>query len=131
MSKKTIQRGAAVGAAAVCALVLWAGTGGHPVADGRTVGAGAVLATSVVAGLAGWALLAVLERFTRHAYAIWATVATLVYGFSLIPSAGAADGAANVGTLLGLHTIVYVVLMVAFGKSAQSVRAPQAVKPVV
>ncbi|GAA0257425.1 DUF6069 family protein [Cryptosporangium japonicum] len=125
---KTVQRGAAVVAAGVCALVLWAGAGGDAVANGRPVGGGAVLVTGVLAGLAGWALLAILERFTRHAYAIWATVATAVYGLSLIPMAAAAEGAANVGVLLGLHTIVYVVLMVAFG---QSVRAAHCVKPVV
>ena len=134
--RTSVQRGAAVGAAAVGALVLWAGTGGDPVvqaADGgeQHVGAAAVVITAVVAGLAGWALLAVLERTTRHAYAIWATVATLVFGLSLIPMAGAAVGASSLGALLGLHVVVYVLLTIAFGKTAQSVSAAHRVKPVV
>lgn len=131
MSRTTPQRATAVGAAAVAALVLWAGTGGAPVlTDGRHIGAAAVLVTTVVVGLAGWALLAVLERTTRHAPAIWVTVATLVFGLSLLPVAGAAKGS-DLGALLGLHTIVYVVLTVAFWRSAQSVSVAQRAKPVV
>ena len=127
LHRTPVRRGAAVGAAAICALLLRAGTGGDAVvraADGgdQRVGAGAVLVTSVLAGLAGWALLAVLERVTRSAFVLWVVVATVVFGLSLIPAAAAADGASSVGIPLGLHTIVYVVLTVGFWRTARSRR---------
>jgi hypothetical protein len=134
--RTSVQRGAAVGATAVGALVLWAGTGGDPVvraAGGaeQHVGAASVVITTVVAGLAGWALLAVLERTTRRAYAIWVTVATLVFMLSLVPMAMAAVGAASLGALLGLHVLVYTLLTTAFGRTGQSVSAARCVKPAV
>jgi len=121
-ARPAVRRGAAVVGAGVAALVLWAGSGGDPVvraADGgeQHVGAAAVVVTAVLAGLAGWALLTVLERVTRRAFRIWLAVATTVFLLSLLPAAGAAVGAHSVGTLLGLHTIVFAVLVAGFRRT--------------
>ncbi|HEV2088874.1 MAG TPA: DUF6069 family protein [Cryptosporangiaceae bacterium] len=42
-----------------------------------------VVATALVAGLLGWALLAMLERFTRRAHAVWTGIALTVLVFSM------------------------------------------------
>ena len=88
---RTITRVGAVAAGAVAALIVWAlalTTGGIQVA----LGGGAatdmpwwqVLAASVVAGLAGWALLAVLEaRLGARARRTWTIVAVVVALVSL------------------------------------------------
>jgi hypothetical protein len=45
--------------------------------------AGPIVVASVVAGLAAWLALAMLERLTHHARAAWVTLATLVLAVSL------------------------------------------------
>jgi hypothetical protein len=47
------------------------------------VGVGTVAVTSGAASLAGWALLALLEKVTRRAVAIWTAVASVVFLLSL------------------------------------------------
>jgi len=68
-----------------------------------------VLITSTVAALAGWALLAVLERFFRNARAIWTVVAVAVLVLSM-PYAPGFTGLERV--VLGLlHLTVAAVLI--------------------
>lgn len=40
---------------------------------------------TVVLGLAGWAVLALLERLTRYGTAIWTVLATVIVAASMIP----------------------------------------------
>jgi Family of unknown function (DUF6069) len=72
-----------------------------------------VAGTSLVVALAGWALLALLERFTARARTIWTTTAVL---FALLSLAGplsalASTSAANVLSLALMHLAVAAVLI--------------------
>ena len=72
-----------------------------------------IAGTSLVVALAGWALLALLERFTARARAIWTAVAVL---FALLSLAGplsvlAKTSAANVLALALMHVAVAAVLI--------------------
>jgi uncharacterized protein DUF6069 len=68
----------------------------------QTVGPLAVVLATVVAGLAGWGLLAALERFTRRAATVWTITAAAVLVISLLGPLGATTiGAA--ATLTALH----------------------------
>lgn len=88
---RTITRVGAVAAGAVAALIVWAlalTTGGIQVALGGGEATDMpwwqVLAASVVAGLAGWALLAILEaRLGARARRTWTIVAIVVALVSL------------------------------------------------
>ena len=68
---------------------------------------------SLAAALAGWALLALLERFTARARTIWSATAVLVALLSLAGplSALASTSAANVLSLALMHLAVAAVLI--------------------
>ncbi|MGW5556966.1 DUF6069 family protein [Micromonospora sp. NPDC003944] len=77
----------------------------------RQVTVGAVIAAAAVAALAGWALLAVLERLTIRARVWWTSVAVVVLLLSLLlgPPSGVGGGAK--ATLALLHLSVGVILV--------------------
>lgn len=75
------------------------------------IGFGAVAATSLAASLAGWASLAVLERFNDRARTIWTTTAIVVLLVSLAPVAAVDTSGAATATLALLHLIVATVLI--------------------
>jgi hypothetical protein len=90
----------------------------------RPVGPAGVAIACLVAGSAGWALLALLERRTRHPRRTWLAVAMITLAISLAGPAGAvhlAGGAA----LAGLHLIVGAVLIFGLASSAR----PRALPP--
>ncbi|HSK25105.1 MAG TPA: DUF6069 family protein [Egicoccus sp.] len=61
-----------------------------PDGDGRrSIGLPAVVTTAGIPAVAGWSLLVVLERFSRHAALIWTVVAVAVLLVSFAPLAGA------------------------------------------
>src|SRR5215216_5789298 len=72
-----------------------------------------VAGTSLVVALAGWALLALLERFTARARTSWTAIALLVALLSLAGplSAHASTTAANVLALALMHLAVAAVLI--------------------
>lgn len=70
----------------------------------------AVTLTSLVAGLAGWATLAILERWTRHARRLWTAIACLVFVVSLAGPLAAVDTAATI-VLLTLHSLVAAIVI--------------------
>jgi hypothetical protein len=78
----------------------------------------AIIIVSVVAGAAGWVLLAVLERFTRRARAVWTVVAVAVLVLSLGLVAFAESTGAMV-TLLSMHLVVGVVLILTLARTAR------------
>lgn len=93
-------------------------SGGGTQAVTQTVGAGAVLAASLTAALLGWALLAVLERWTRRARTIWTVVAAVVLLLSLTgPLTGALTTPAAVA-LVALHLIVGAVLILGLRRTS-------------
>jgi len=124
-----IQRAAAVAGATVAALVAW--TFIHVVSDidlavrgGGSithVGAGAVAATTILVGLAGWALLAVLERFTARPRPLWIGIAIVVFLVSLLGPTGGVNAAA-IGSLAALHAIVAATLIAGLSRTARARR---------
>ncbi len=112
----------AVVAAALAALTIWAiveggfGTDLRAPATGNAapadIGPLTVVTASAVASLAGWALLALLERFTARARRVWAVVALMV----LVVSLGGALGGTGITTanrisLALMHIVVAAVLI--------------------
>jgi len=117
--RRTVPRRAlTVAGATAAALVVWALAG--PVAgidlaarsagSTRTVGPGAIAAVSLVAGLAAWALLALMERLTRRPGRVWTIIAAVVLVLSL-PGPLGGVGAAARAVLAGLHLAVAAVLI--------------------
>lgn len=116
------RRAFAVGAASLVALVAWAvavpllgvqllvrTTPGA--SSTQTIGAGFVLAVSLLASLLGWGLLAALQRLTQRAATIWTVAAGVVLLLSL---AGPLTSAVTTGgklTLVLLHLGVAAVLI--------------------
>lgn len=116
------QRAITVAAAVVAAAALWVVASAvlsSPLTvsfDGgdtsQEVGIGSVLVTSALAGLAGWGLLAVLEKAVpARAATVWTAVAVVVLLLSLggPVSAGVATG--TTVTLVLLHLLVGAVLI--------------------
>jgi hypothetical protein len=106
-------------AAAAGALAVWAILGPIGGLDltvssgGRTdpVGAPAVFVSSIVAGLAGWGLLAVLERTVPRPALVWRIIAAIVLAVSLLGPIGAATTTGTAWALAGLHMTVAAVLI--------------------
>ncbi|GAA4572749.1 DUF6069 family protein [Planotetraspora kaengkrachanensis] len=113
-----VRRLVVVAGASAAALAIWALAG--PVAGidltvrlngaDQQVGAGAVVAASLAAGLAAWASLALLERLTNQARRMWTVIAAVVLVFSLTGPLGAV-GAAGTAVLACMHLAVAAVLI--------------------
>lgn len=113
----------AVVGAVGAALALWAvaevafgldlrGPAFAPSAEPSDVGPAQVLVASLLAALAGWGLLAALERFTARARGLWALVAVvMVIGSLGGPLSGTGVTTANRWALVGLHLVVGAVLI--------------------
>ena len=90
-------------------------------AEPADLGAGAVVTASAVAALAGWGLLALLERFTTRARTVWAVLAVLVLVVSLGgPLGGTGITAANRIALLLMHLVVAAVLIPALYRTSRT-----------
>ncbi|SCG71043.1 DUF6069 family protein [Micromonospora inositola] len=76
----------------------------------QPVGPGAVAVAALLAGLAAWALLAVLERFSRRARSIWTGVALAVLLASMLAPLGGGVGAAAKLTLALMHLAAALVI---------------------
>jgi len=124
----------AVAGAALAALAVWLvvepilgvelrapATGGN---TGMDVGPAIVAIMALAASLAGWALLAVLERATSRAGTVWLAVALVVLAVSLSgPFSGAGVTAANRVGLALMHLAVGAVLIPALHRSSSSGRS--------
>jgi len=89
------------------ALTVEQGSGG----DAAHVGLVMVAAMSALAGLAGWGLLAVLERSTPHARTLWTSIALGVLVISLVGPLGAGTTAGTKLALVGAHLATAAVLV--------------------
>lgn len=99
-------------------------TGGN---DGMDVGPAIVAIMALAASLAGWALLAVLERATSRAGAVWLAVAVVVLAVSLSgPFSGTGITAANRIGLALMHLAVGAVLIPTLHRTSSSRRRPTA-----
>lgn len=88
-------------------ITLTARTGGST----QPVGPEAIAVTSLLAGLAGWLLVAVLERFVARPGRIWTISAPAVLAASLAGPLDSAVGAAATLVLILLHLVVAAVLL--------------------
>ncbi|MBU8861044.1 MULTISPECIES: DUF6069 family protein [unclassified Micromonospora] len=78
----------------------------------------AVAVSTLLAGLAGWALLALLERLTARARTAWTVVAGLVLLVSLLGPLGGGAGSAAALTLVALHLVAGAVLITGLRRTA-------------
>jgi hypothetical protein len=80
-----------------------------------------VVVTAAAAGLAGWALLALLELTFRSATLIWTVIAAAVLVLSFgAPLGGAGLSGGSRITLALLHLVVGLVLIVGLRRSARA-----------
>jgi hypothetical protein len=87
----------------------------------RDLAAGNVVFASALASLAGWALLAVLERVTTRARTIWTSIAVVVAVLSLGgPLTAAAVTTASRAVLAALHVVVAAVLIPLLARTSPS-----------
>jgi hypothetical protein len=117
--KKMAGRAITVAAATAGALLLWTVAdpwGGIDLAvrqggDRQPIGAAAVAITAVLAGLAAWGLLTVLERTTGRSLRAYRIIAVVVLLLSLAGPLGSGDGIGSKLTLLGMHLTVGIALI--------------------
>jgi hypothetical protein len=117
-------RAAAIGAAAVGALLIWVIA--HPVAgidlvegsggNAQTIGPAAVLLVSVIVGLAAIGLAALLTRVLDRSRRTWLMIAVLVLVVSLTGPLGAATLGAGLA-LAAMHLVVGATLIVGIGRT--------------
>lgn len=95
--------------------------------DPQDVGPLPVIVTSALAALAGWGLLAFLERLTSRARVIWVVLAVLGLALSLGgPMSGSGVGTSNRVGLAALHlTVAAVIIPSLYRTSTQQVPATQ------
>ncbi len=120
---RRVPRLVAVGAAVVATLAVWAvaelalGIDVQEPSRGdagpiRDLAVGNVVFASAVASLAGWALLAVLERVTTRPRTIWTSIAVVLAVVSLGgPLTAVAITTASRAVLAALHVVVAAVLI--------------------
>lgn len=82
------------------------------------VGLGAVVTFSLGPALLGWGVLALLERFTRHARLVWTVLATALVLLSFVMLLGPMSGTTRLVLAL-LHLAVGAVLIPAFYRSVR------------
>ncbi|MGA8114390.1 MAG: DUF6069 family protein, partial [Actinocatenispora sp.] len=80
------------------------------------VGPVAVVVAGLVAGLAAWALRAVLDRVLAHPARVWIPVAAVVLALSLAGPLGSAVDSAGAAWLAGMHLVVGAVLILGLGR---------------
>lgn len=126
---RTLRRLQAVGLTVTAALVAWAITdpvlGVHLQAPamgdqpGQGIGPLAVGVAALVASLAGWALLAVMERFAGHARRAWVLSALAVLILSLGgPFSGAGVDLISRVWLATMHVVVAAVLIPSLARTS-------------
>ena len=84
----------------------------------QTIGATSVTVATVLAGLAGWAVLAILNRFVAQPRRVWTFVAAGVLVLSLLGPLGSAVGTSTTVTLVLLHLCVGGLLIGELGRQS-------------
>ncbi|QEO13828.1 hypothetical protein FLP10_04870 [Agromyces intestinalis] len=118
--RRRLGRLATIGVAAVLALVVWAiavpvagvaltvGTG----AAAQTVTPASVAFAVLVPGFAAWGVLALLERFARHARRVFAIIGWSLLALSLLGPVLTGAGGAVLAVLLVMHVVTGATLMI-------------------
>ncbi|WP_419996440.1 DUF6069 family protein [Streptomyces boninensis] len=126
------RRLAVAGAAVLGPLLIWLVTDpvlGHrlQITDGEQtldLGVVPVVAVALLAALAGWGLLAALERFAaRRARAVWTASAVAVLAVSFLPLTGDMDGGTRTALAL-MHLAVAAVLIPGLRGNGSGAAAP-------
>jgi hypothetical protein len=124
------RRFAAIITAAAAAAAVWtvagplagvrlqAHVGAH--APAQQIGLASVIAVSLLAGLAAWALLAVLEHHGRHPRRAWTITAAAVLAVSLAGPLTSGGGAATLAALACMHLATGGVLIPALYRTART-----------
>jgi Family of unknown function (DUF6069) len=86
--------------------------------DGQAVGPAAVALATIVAGLAGWVLLAALERFTPRARGLWTVAATVGPVVSLAGPLGSGVTTGAKLSLMGMHLAAAAILIPLLARSS-------------
>ncbi|HEU5026436.1 MAG TPA: DUF6069 family protein [Spirillospora sp.] len=119
------RRALTVAAAAGAALLVWVAAdpigGAGMQARGQHVGPAAVVAFALLIGLAGWGLLAVMERRAKRPARTWGVTAGIVLGLSMTGPLGA-EGLGTYAALTAMHLVVGAVLIAGLGRTAARAR---------
>jgi hypothetical protein len=86
----------------------------------QAIALGQVIGVTAVASLAGWLLLALLERRTQHARLLWAAVAIAALAASLGLPLAAATTTAAVAGLIAMHLAVGAAVIPAMARTARA-----------
>ena len=78
-----------------------------------------VAIVSVLVGLAGWGLLAVLEHFTTRPRGIWIAIAVIVLLLSLSGPLSAGETVGSKVALTAMHLVAALILIPLFARSAR------------
>ncbi len=129
VARPTRIRAMAVAGAAIAAVAIWAIAvpllGVHLLvrfgaSAPQSIGIDYVIGASVIGSLAGWGLLAWLERSTAHARSIWTAIAVVAVLVSLsLPLIAGISTAAKV-TFILMHLAVATVLISVMRRTSQS-----------
>lgn len=121
LGPRTRRRALAVVAAVVVTLAVWlvghlAGADYWITDSQGSVRIDALVTTqvTVILGLAGWAVLALLERLTRYGTRIWTVLAVLIVALSMLPVALVEATTATRVALVAVHLAVGAVLIPLF-----------------
>lgn len=77
-----------------------------------------MIITALAASLAGWSLLALLERLTHHAHAIWTATALVALVGSFAPLVAPGTPTTSRIVLAVLHLSVAAILIPSLARSA-------------
>lgn len=113
-------RAITVAAGAAGALLLWAVNGPWAGLDlavrqgdaTQHIGPAAVVVAALIAGLAAWGLLALLERAIRRPAGTFRIIASIVLVLSLVGPLGSGVGTSSRLVLLGMHLTVGLALII-------------------
>lgn len=127
-NRRRLGRLAAIAAAVILPLLVWligvpgagielvAGSG----AAAQPIGPASIVTAALIAGFAAWGVLALLERFARHASRIFAIIGCAVLVLSLLgPVLTGATGTVLV-VLLGMHVVTGAALVIGLPLAART-----------
>jgi hypothetical protein len=88
--------------------------------DDQTIGFGPVILVTVLVGLVAWGLLALLERTTSRAKAIWTAIALAVLVLSLLGPLGSGINTSSKVVLAAMHVGAAATIIPIFRRSVAS-----------
>ncbi len=89
-------------------------------ATGQQLDLATVTVSTLLAGLAGWAGLALLERFTRRALLVWTVLASVIALSSFGPVFAVDGSAGTTAVLIAWHVVAGLVIIVGLRATARS-----------